>query len=381
MTSFWNTIPALAALLAGGSVFLFCRETRNYHKYMAFTMIFEGLFLMLQNVIYSGLQSFSPSIYLLYIMMMLTSPVLYYFASIYFLKKEGVSKKDFWMLEAVAAFAFVFLFVISAIPVSDRNEFSRILGGVLPSAGIKTGAAVLLAMDDAAFVIFLTEQLFVQVFCFVNLVRYRKLLEQYYSNTEGKAPDKLTVIFVLVTLRFIAFTCVSLIPALAGSTAFLIAMSVVFCLFYLVVTLYVCSIRYTAEELSELTAKEEMRQARLAKTPAADEAIAARLKTLISEKFFLDPNADLFSVASKINVNSRYVSDYLKFHYGETFLNWANRLRVEHSICQMVDKNLSLSDIAEQSGFTSISTFYRNFSKIKGISPSDFRKSIFESGK
>jgi len=374
MTSYWNVIPALAALIAGGSVFVFCREIRNYHKYIAFTLIFEGLFLMLQNIIYSRLQTFSTLVYLLYIIMMLTSPFLYYFASIYFLKKEGISKKDFWMLEAVAAFAIIFLFVERTVPIAEKNAFVRILGSGLPTGEIGTGTAVMLSLDNAAYLFFLTEQLFVQVFCFVNLVRYRKLLGQYYSNLHGKSPDKLTAIFILVTLRFIAFVCLSLVPSATASPAFSIAVIIVFCLFYVAISFYVCNIRYTAEELSELTAKEEKRLLQQTKVPAADETIAARLESLVNENFYLDPDVDLFSIATRIKVNTKYIADFLKFHYGETFLNWVNRLRIEHAIDLMNDKKLSLLDIAERSGYSSISTFYRNFSKIKGIPPSDFRK-------
>jgi len=376
MMPYWYFIPAAAAIAAGGSVFIFVRKLKRAQKFMGFTFIFEGLLFLLAGIVHWSLDSLYLPTYLLYAVMMLASPFFYYFAVRFLLKTEGAGKKDLWMLEAVAVYAVIFTVTVSSIPVGDRNLFLRIIQGKAGiNSDIPTGTAVLLAFDDAAYLFFIIEQLFIFIFCYVSLNAYVHQLENYYSNLEGKSTGLFHIIFALVTLRFIAFVLISFLPELARDSWFHIAGTAVFTLFYGVLLTAVLRIRHTAEELSK------MADAQIAGTqlPAANGLISARLNRLVEEKFFTDPDINLLDLAARIQVNSKYIADYLHFHYDETFLVFVNRLRVEYAIQLMADPELNLLDIAEQSGFISISTFYRNFTKVKGVSPSQFRKGMVKS--
>jgi len=280
MVSFWYSVPSFAAVAAGGAIFLLCKDIKRFHKYMAFALIFEGLFLMLAGVIFTGMTRFYLPTYLLYAVMMLISPFFYYFASISFLKREGIHRKDFWMPEIVAMFALVLLFVINVIPAPDRDAFLYITRG--GNADITTGTSVMLSLDNFALLTYLIELLFVQIFCFINLSRYNKLLEEYYSNLKGKSSGKVAVIFSLVSLRYIILLCLASVPYLASSSLFHIVMTVVSVIFYGAIAFYVCTIRHTAEEIAQLITMEEQRQSRENRLPMANEAIAARLATLVN---------------------------------------------------------------------------------------------------
>jgi len=369
-------IPAITAVVAGAGIFAFCKNIRLFHKYMGFTLIFEGLFLLLAGYILSTMSVFSTVVFLLYYLMMLLSPFLYYFACRYFLKETGVKEKDFWLLEAVILFVILFAVVAGRVDPGDRLNFLRIVSGKgAMFSNISTGTSVLLSLDDIAFIFFLIELIFVQIFCLANIVRYKKLLETYYSNLEGKTADKMIVIFALVALRFVVFVCSNFVSISSGT--FVIIQSAVFSLFYIMTAIYVCKIHYTAEELAGMIASQpadtEIRQPHQLSSAVYD-AIDSRLERLITERFYLDSNIDLFTLSSKIQVNTKYVADYLKTKYGETFLYFVNRLRVEYAITLMEEKNDNLLDVAEQAGFISLSTFYRNFIKVKGVPPSEFKK-------
>jgi len=372
---FYYIIPAIAAIAAGGSIFVFVRKLQRSQKFMGFTFIFEGLLFMLSGIVHGSLGSATLSLYLLYATMMLASPFCYYFAMRFLLKAEGAGRKDLWMLEAVIVFLVIFPLVANRIPPSEIGLFLLLLQGKADiGADLPTGTAVLLAFDDIVFLLFIVEQLFIFIFCIIGMRGYVRLLGNYYSNTEGKSTGLFLLIITMVTLRFIAFVSISLQPELTESNWFQISETIVFTLFYGVLLSAVFRIRHTAEELGRMADT----QVAGAQLPAANELICARLERLIEEEFFTDPDINLMDLAAKIQVNSRYVGDYLRYHYEETFLVFVNRLRVEHAIKLMSNPKITFLDIAEQSGFISISTFYRNFTKVKGVSPSQFRKKMGE---
>lgn len=379
METLYQSLPQIVALLAAAAIFLKVDEIKGFHKYMAFTLIFDGLFQLLDGVLVFGSEGFRPLIYILYTFLMLAGPVLYYFASVSFLKKEGLSKADLWMPVMSATFAVAVTAAVCGSPYSALNGFHSVLNGTAATAA-GDGASVLAALDNAAFLLFLAGQLFVIVYCAVNLKRYMELLETYYSDLSGKSWDKFAVILVLVSIRYILYVAGCFMPA-GGRQAWLeVAMGVVSSLFYAAIALFVCTVRFTAQELWTLTERERQVQDQTEKQPAgtrqANEIIAQRLEKLVENRFYLDQEVDLIWLSAKIQVNSKYVAEYLKQKYGETFMNYVNRLRIEHSISLMDDSGLSLIEIAEQSGYSTASTYYRNFQKLKGVSPSDFRKRL-----
>jgi len=72
----------------------------------------------------------------------------------------------------------------------------------------------------------------------------------------------------------------------------------------------------------------------------------------------------------KVNVCCRY----FKQRTSKTYFSFLNELRIERA-CKLLleNKEMSISEIAEQSGFNNISNFNRQFKKIKQISPKEFK--------
>ena len=79
------------------------------------------------------------------------------------------------------------------------------------------------------------------------------------------------------------------------------------------------------------------------------------------------------------------VSGYSKFYFSKIFYKYTNstipdyinRRRIRAAEQLLSRKNLSITDIALQTGFTSITTFNRVFKKINGCTPSEFKKLHF----
>jgi AraC-like DNA-binding protein len=66
---------------------------------------------------------------------------------------------------------------------------------------------------------------------------------------------------------------------------------------------------------------------------------------------------------------------YFKRRTNKSYFTFLNELRIEHACTLlMANKNDSIADIADRSGFNNISNFNRQFKAIKTDSPSVFRK-------
>lgn len=160
-------------------------------------------------------------------------------------------------------------------------------------------------------------------------------------------------------------------PSLLGLIWFRVFGCIIFFAFYAVLVLYSCRVSYTAEELSKMIDSKALSR----QQPAAADYISTRIQRLIQDEFYLNPEINMAEFSDTLGVNNKYVSDYIHYTYGETFLAFVNHLRVEHA-AKLLAGSKSVIDVAEQSGFVSESTFYRNFIKFKGVTPSQYRENL-----
>jgi AraC-like DNA-binding protein len=82
----------------------------------------------------------------------------------------------------------------------------------------------------------------------------------------------------------------------------------------------------------------------------------------------------LDEVSNHIGVSKSYFSHLFKNYTNMTFIEFLTTERIKRSEFLLSDQKASVIDIAFDSGFSSISSFNRAFKKIKGLSPSEFRK-------
>lgn len=96
------------------------------------------------------------------------------------------------------------------------------------------------------------------------------------------------------------------------------------------------------------------------------------------EKPYLKGGITLREVALGVGVSRRRLSDFIKSEYNCNFNTWINTLRIEEVKRYLLeeDTNLSLSYIADQTGFSDLAGMSNTFKKVMGIPPSLFRKEI-----
>ena len=79
-------------------------------------------------------------------------------------------------------------------------------------------------------------------------------------------------------------------------------------------------------------------------------------------------------LASRINQHPDYFSRSFEQHMGIRPLAYIQEKRIERAQFLLITSNHSLSEVAEMTGFESLSHFSRVFKKICGTTPSNFRK-------
>ena len=80
------------------------------------------------------------------------------------------------------------------------------------------------------------------------------------------------------------------------------------------------------------------------------------------------------NVSSHFGYSRRHMERLIKSATGRTFSDFIMRVKMRHAKSLLNNPNLSIHDVAESSGFSNDSSFYRAFKRIYGITPSAFRK-------
>lgn len=89
-----------------------------------------------------------------------------------------------------------------------------------------------------------------------------------------------------------------------------------------------------------------------------------------------DPSLSPSTVAKRANMSETYFRALFKRAYSSSPARFIMERRVSNAKELMSLEYLSLEDIAEQSGFSSLSYFCRVFKLVTGVSPGEYRKSL-----
>ena len=101
------------------------------------------------------------------------------------------------------------------------------------------------------------------------------------------------------------------------------------------------------------------------------------VRVLENEQLYLNHSLKISSVSEVLKVQEKLVSKAVNEHAQENFNAYINRFRVAHAanlIMSDTHSHFTIDAIAEESGFANKVSFYKAFKRVKGLSPSEFRK-------
>ena len=83
----------------------------------------------------------------------------------------------------------------------------------------------------------------------------------------------------------------------------------------------------------------------------------------------------LEQLSEEAHINKYYLSHAFKREYGISPINYLISRRINESKYLLTETDLSMSQIAQLLGFSSLSYFSQSFRKTQGVSPMEFRQS------
>lgn len=81
----------------------------------------------------------------------------------------------------------------------------------------------------------------------------------------------------------------------------------------------------------------------------------------------------LSDLANEFYLTPQYLSTFFRDNFHTNFKNYLNNLRLFYSLRDLRNSSLPISEIAVRNGFSSFSTYRKNFERQYGMTPSEFR--------
>jgi len=100
---------------------------------------------------------------------------------------------------------------------------------------------------------------------------------------------------------------------------------------------------------------------------------------LVVEKVYLDEDVSLQSLATKLSISTRNLSQVINEQLNMNFCDLINVYRIEEAkriFSGPKQNNYSIMEIAFQVGFNSKASFYRAFKKHTGMTPSQYKEKL-----
>ena len=103
-------------------------------------------------------------------------------------------------------------------------------------------------------------------------------------------------------------------------------------------------------------------------TSRVPEMIKNYIDAHITEKITLD------SISNNLYVSKAHIERMFKKEYGQTPLAYCADQKIAHVASMLVTTNYSLSQIAQQMGFSDVKYMSKSFKKVKGKTPMEYRR-------
>lgn len=92
------------------------------------------------------------------------------------------------------------------------------------------------------------------------------------------------------------------------------------------------------------------------------------------EQNFRDSELSAAKASTALGISEKYLFSFIKEQMGETFISYVTRLRIEEAKRLLAQTDMNNEKIAEQTGFGTANTFYRNFNRATGMTPRVYRE-------
>ena len=300
--------------------------------------------------------------YLLFAALLLKGPAIYLYVCSLTQQKLPPHRK--LALHLLPAFLVLLCIAIFSISSNDLRQIP-VAGNDLPAYVVE------LTWDLASLIPFIYATA-----ALLQIRRYRNALKDEYSHY---SEVELNWLGVLTWGVFISWTWSMLVHVVAKFSSSVVAdyMGIAdnYLTFILINAFFAYSLTY-AHQLLVTTPEEETRESTSEEEPS--EPAIAKVRTAMEvDKIYLKKNLNLEQFSERIDLPAKEVSGVINKHFGTNFFEFVNSYRVEAAKSLLADPDkaeMTVLDVLLESGFNSKSAFHRFFSRLVGMSPTEYRK-------
>lgn len=100
-------------------------------------------------------------------------------------------------------------------------------------------------------------------------------------------------------------------------------------------------------------------------------------KLMEQEQLFRQQNLKISDLVKRLGTNRNYVYMAINREMGISFAEYVNHMRIEYAV-KLINKDpdCHLGNVAEEAGFSSSSSFYRNFKAMMGENPKEYQNKL-----
>lgn len=304
---------------------------------------------------------------------------------------EGISSKDFLLFvpNIILVLVTITLSMIMGKEASDALFHKLILNEPIsvPQEYMNSTWNVLNIVCNWCFrYMFLAEIIGVQIFAFLKLRKFNNSIDDFYSDEEKHGRKNNRLVFLTMMAVLCAALCLLAKPfhEITVNEALFVTMSICVSTGIFLTGYYSNKIKHTAEQFTANNNKEQKIEDEPV-IPKPDSLqineklysqCILRLKEIMEDKkAYLNPELSLIEIASQIGTNRTYLTQIIHSYYDCSFSDYINLQRIEHSeVLLQRNQEMTMIDIATQSGYLTLSSFYRNFQKFTGTTPIKWRE-------
>lgn len=103
----------------------------------------------------------------------------------------------------------------------------------------------------------------------------------------------------------------------------------------------------------------------------ANDIRSIQIKDYIAKNYFENITAESLSIM--FGISARYMNDIFKRKFNDTPLQYLQKIRINHAKELLLETDQDIVSICFEVGYETLSTFYRTFRNLLGISPNKFR--------
>lgn len=200
--------------------------------------------------------------------------------------------------------------------------------------------------------------------------RYDKRLKNHFSDINNKTVRWVRIVTFLFAFWFVIWGFILQQNSRWFESAYYLFLIVVW------IFIYKYSIRHVITlPAEELLTPMEGRDTENIPAKTVNDAFIPKLEYYMTqESLWQNSSLTLQDLATILNTNRTYISRYFNQTLNTTFYDYLNKFRIEHACNLLLSQpDLPLPQVSEESGFSSLSTFHRVFSRYTGYSPSRYR--------